>query len=280
LFLDIVAYFWSIWLYCFHESSVTKNLNRRIIMSIEALETRPLKKERIKSRALAKSFMALALSGSMVAACSSPQPSSEASAKPNTTPSSQPKNGNTNTPPTSSSPNNNSSTQNSSVGTPIADLCNVPQLANFMTTTYFNDPSYGSLRCKDSAIALPSDSPGVGNWGQGAEGSGNGKIVIGITLNDNPHSSGLYPAESNVWAKDLSGVSSTPGEQLIPNAVNGQEAIWLNDSDSSESVVADLMSVKFGNYVLMVIDAVTDNAQSQAQCEEMLELTEAYGFSK
>lgn len=261
-------------------------------MSIKALEARPLKKERIKSRALAKSFMALALGGSMLAACSSSKPSSEASAKLNTTPSSQPKNekansapssqpknGNTNTPPTSSSPNNNSSTQNSSVGTPIADLCNVPQLANFMTTTYFNDPSYGSLRCQDSALALPSDSPGVGNWGQGAEGSGNGKIVIGITLNDRPHSGSLYPAESNVWAKDLSSVSSTPGEQLIPNAVNGQEAIWLNDSNSSGSVVAELMSVKFGNYVLMVIDEVTDNAESQAQCEEMLELTEAYGFS-
>ncbi len=257
-------------------------------MSIETLAAQPLKKEVSKKRVV-KGLMAILLGSSVLAGCSSSKPSSEAStSNPAAAPSSQPKKEKPNSSPASSAPNSSSpnsnsssnSTQNSSVGTPIANLCDVPQLEQYISKTFFN-PTYGSVRCKNTSSILPPNAPGVGNWGQGAIGSGNGSIVIGITLNDDSQSSTFFPADHNVWATDLKKVSSIPGAQIIPNAINGQEIIWINDSNSSSSgsIVDEVLATKYGNYVLEVADEVTSTAQSQNECIAMAQLTETYGFS-
>ncbi len=255
-------------------------------MSIETLAAQPLKKEVSKKRVV-KGLMAILLGSSVLAGCSSSKPSSEAStSNPAAAPSSQPKKEKPNSSPASSvsnssSPNSNSSsnsTQNSSVGTPIANLCDVPQLASYVNAFY--DLQYGQVSCKDTSSILPPDAPGIGNWAQ--TGSGNGDILIGITLNNNSQSSTFFPIDHNVWATDLAGVPSNSNMKIIPNAVNGQEAIWDNQSivsNYAQTMPDEVMAVKYGNYVLEVIDGVNDNAQSQYECATMLKLTETYGFS-
>lgn len=258
-------------------------------MSIETLATQPLKKEVSKKRVV-KGLMAILLGSSVLAGCSSSKPSSEAStSNPAAAPSSQPKKEKLNSSPASSAPNSsspnsnssNNSTQNSSVGTPIANLCDVPQLEQYISKTFFN-PTYGSVRCKNTSSVLPPNAPGVGSWGQGAVGSGNGNIILGITLNNDSQSSTFFPIDHNVWATDLAGVPSNSNMKIIPNAVNGQEAIWSNQSIVSNyerTIPDEVLAVKYGNYVLEVIDGVNDNAQSQYECATMLKLTETYGFN-
>jgi len=235
-------------------------------------ETLNSKKHESTPRKIAKTFAAAVAVGSMLAACSSGKSSEATNNKApahsaNPTPNTNPAN---NTQPTTTTPNTspaNAPTQaNSSVGTPIANLCSVPAINDYAVQVL----GPYSASCKDTFSAGNPFAEATANWSQNSTTS----LFVQVTPNDQTQSAQYYPANSNMWNYDLSQTTVLSGEQILPNEINNQPAIWQNNQNYSY----EGLLFKYGHYVIVAGGGNTNT--TQADFTKLVELVVETGFSK
>lgn len=242
-------------------------------MSIEVLQPNTKNQKKLMNKTL-KTTLALALSSGLLAACANTSSASKGGSGKSVAHSSLPKSNKdrSSQKPTKTTANNTS--QNNSIGTPITNLCNLSTL-NTLADTIINTAN-GPVSCTDTSSAANPDALAIANWSQ----AGSTQLLVSIVPNDQTQSSIFGPPESNVWAHDIAGISSNSSEQLIPSAIDGQPAIWLDQSLNygGPTITEKGVEFKYGAYIIGSVGIVP--TATEAQYIQVDQLVKKSGFSR
>ncbi|MCL4358151.1 hypothetical protein M1512_04665 [Patescibacteria group bacterium] len=154
----------------------------------------------------------------------------------------------------------------STVGTPVHNLCNVPDLANYIRSVLH--PAEGPLHCKDTSFAVYPWASGVGSWKQelgnaaSSTSSTTMRVYTVIVPNDESRSSALFPVDHNVWQHDLHFASSPTkipslSQKIIRIFPDRQKALTFTDSfapnEPYSSYEEGIETSYGGNYVVYIV---------------------------